>query len=128
MDQMIGKDITLEYEVRGTGEPVVLIHGALIADAFAPLLAQPGLTERYRFIHYHRRGYMGSTHAPNPVSIAEQVADCRALLGHLGVERAHVVGHSYGGAIALQLTLDAPALVHSLAVLEPTLLAVPSGS
>jgi hypothetical protein len=40
----------LEYEVRGAGEPVVLVHGAHIADAFAPLLAEPTLTERYRLI------------------------------------------------------------------------------
>jgi pimeloyl-ACP methyl ester carboxylesterase len=43
------------------------------------------------------------------------------LLRHLGVERAHVVGHSYGGAVALQLALDAPAVVRSLALLEPAL-------
>jgi pimeloyl-ACP methyl ester carboxylesterase len=44
----------------------------------------------------------------------------------LGVQSAHVVGHSYGGAIALQLALDAPDAVHSLALLEPALLIVPS--
>jgi pimeloyl-ACP methyl ester carboxylesterase len=44
------------------------------------------------------------------------------LLRHLGVERAHVVGHSYGGAIALQLALDNPDTVHSLALLEPALM------
>jgi pimeloyl-ACP methyl ester carboxylesterase len=40
-------------------------------------------------------------------------------LSHLGVARAHVVGHSFGGAIALQLALDAPQLVHTLSLLEP---------
>jgi pimeloyl-ACP methyl ester carboxylesterase len=44
------------------------------------------------------------------------------LLRHLGVERAHVVGHSYGGIVALQLGLDAPSVVHSLALLEPGLM------
>src|SRR5205807_8683488 len=61
------------------------------------------------------------------LSIAEQAAGCRALLGALGIGRAHVVGHSYGGVIALQLALDAPQLVHSFALLEPALFAVPSG-
>lgn len=116
----------LEYEVRGTGEPVVLVHGAHIADAFAPLLAEPVLTERYRLILYHRRGFAGSTHPNGPLSIAQQATDCHALMQHVGVRCAHVVGHSYGGAIALQLALDAPEAVHSLALLEPALLTVPS--
>ena len=116
----------LEYEVRGAGEPVVLVHGSHIADAFAPLLAESVLTERYRLILYHRRGFAGSTHPDGPLSIAQQATDCRALMQHLGVPCAHVVGHSYGGTIALQLALDAPEAVHSLALLEPPLLTVPS--
>jgi pimeloyl-ACP methyl ester carboxylesterase len=111
----------LAYEVSGSGEPVVFIHGALIADAFPPLLAEPALRERYRLIHYHRRGYGGSAPGATSVDLARQAADCRALLDHLGVPRAHVVGHSLGGTIALRLALDAPERVHSLAVLEPAL-------
>jgi len=112
----------LEYEVSGTGEPVVFIHGALIADTFRPLLTEPSLAGRYRLILYHRRGYVDSSRASGPVSVAQQAADCRALLRHLGVERAHVVGHSYGGDVALQLALDTPGVVHSLALLEPALM------
>ena len=112
----------LEYEVSGTGEPAVFIHGAFIADMFRPLLAEPSLAGRYRLIRYHRRGYAGSSRASGPVSVARQAADCRALLRHLGVERAHVVGHSYGGAVALQLALDTPGVAHSLALLEPALM------
>jgi pimeloyl-ACP methyl ester carboxylesterase len=112
----------LEYEVSGRGETAVFIHGAFIADTFRPLLAEPSLAGRYRLILYHRRGYAGSSRASEPVSIARQAADCRALLRHLGVERAHVVGHSYGGDVALQLALDAPGVVHSLALLEPGLM------
>jgi pimeloyl-ACP methyl ester carboxylesterase len=44
------------------------------------------------------------------------------LLQHLGVERVHVVGHSFGGCFALQLALDAPKVVHSLTLLEPALM------
>ena len=122
MDRASLDGAELEYEVSGTGEPVVFIHGAFIADTFRPLLAEPSLAGRYRLILYHRRGYAGSSRASGPVSIARQAADCRALLHHLGVERAHVVGHSYGGDVALQLALDAPGVVHSLALLEPALM------
>jgi pimeloyl-ACP methyl ester carboxylesterase len=118
--------VELESRVVGTGEPVLLVHGSHIADAFAPLLSDPALTERYRLVSYHRRGFAGSTHPDRPLSIAEQAADCRGLMGALGIDRAHVVGHSYGGVIALQLALDAPSMVHSLALLEPALMGVPS--
>ncbi len=57
----------------------------------------------------HRVGYAGSSRVAGPVSIARQAAHVRALMRHLGIERAHIVGHSSGGNIALQLALDAPA-------------------
>jgi pimeloyl-ACP methyl ester carboxylesterase len=116
----------LEYEVRGAGPPVVLVHAGVFADWFDPLLEEPALGGRYRVVSYHRAGYAGSSRPIGPVGIARHAAHCRALLRHLGIERAHVVGHSSGGNIGLQLALDAPEAVHSLALLEPALLAVPS--
>jgi pimeloyl-ACP methyl ester carboxylesterase len=120
-------DTILEYEVAGTGAPVVFIHGAFIADAFRPLVAAPDLAGRYRLITYHRRGYTSGSRPQGPVSTARQAADCLALLGQLGVAHAHVVGHSFGGAIALQLAQDSPAFVHSLVLLEPALMVGASG-
>ena len=114
--------VELAYEVSGTGEPVVFIHGAFIADTFRPLLTEPSLADRYRLIRYQRRGYARSSHGDGPVDVARQAADCRALLSHLGVERAHIAGHSYGGGVALQLALDSPAAVGSLVLLEPGLM------
>jgi pimeloyl-ACP methyl ester carboxylesterase len=119
--------ITLEYEVQGSGDPVVLIHGSHIADAFAPLMAETALREHFNLIRYHRRGFAGSSRADSTLSISRQAADCLGLLRQLGIQRAHLVGHSYGGAIALQLALDAPEAVRSLSLLEPALLDVPSG-
>jgi hypothetical protein len=70
----------LEYEVRGAGAPVMLVHGSHIADAFAPLLVEPVLAERYQLIRYHRRGFAGSTHPDGPLSLAQQVLNHRAQL------------------------------------------------
>jgi pimeloyl-ACP methyl ester carboxylesterase len=122
VDRAVVGGITLEYEDHGDGEPVVCIHGAFVADAFRPLLSERALADRYRLIAYHRRGYAGSSHAAGPVSIATQAGDCQALLSHLDIGRAHVVGHSFGGAIALQLALGAPEAVGTLALLEPALM------
>ncbi len=122
MDKAVINGITLEYQVSGTGDPVVFIHGAFIADAFQPLVAEHSLADRYRLTTYHRRGYVGSSRTPGPISVAQQSADCRGLIRYLGVERVHVVGHSAGGCMALQLALDFPEVVHSLALLEPALM------
>jgi pimeloyl-ACP methyl ester carboxylesterase len=118
--------LELEYEVRGAGEPLLLID-MLIADCFVPLLPEPALADRYKLIRYHKRGWVGSTHTPPPVSIAEHAADAAALLEHLGVRRAHIAGHSTGASIGAQLALDHPEKVHTLTLLEPTLVSLPLG-
>ena len=119
--------VELEYRIVGQGEPIVLVHAGVFADWFAPLLREPALVDRYRLVTYHRIGYAGSTHAAGPVSIADQAAHLRSLMTKLEIERAHLVGHSSGGNIALQLALDAPEKVRSLALLEMAL-PVPAGS
>ncbi len=120
--------IELEYEVRGVGEPVVLVHAGVFARWYQPLLDEPALAGRYRVLTYHRIGYAGSSRVPGPVSLAQQAAHLSALMRHLGIERAHLVGHSSAGNIILQLALDAPEMVGSLAVLEPALPVEASGS
>ena len=115
----------LEYEERGQGDTVLLIHGAFVSDALSLVAREPALTERYRTIWYRRRGYGGSDSVSPPFSIAQQAGDAQALLEHLGVERAHVVGHSGGGVIATELALQAPQLVRSLVVLEPAIMPPP---
>ena len=108
----------IEYQLSGSGEPVVLIHGTGVAATFAPMHAEPALAG-YRLIRMHRRGFAGSSRTPAGFSIADHAADVVALLATLGVERAHIVGHSFGGMVALQLALDAPELVSDLVVIEP---------
>jgi pimeloyl-ACP methyl ester carboxylesterase len=118
----------LEYQVVGSGEAVLLIPPGPLADGFLPFLSEEALADRYRLIQYHRRGQVGSSRATPPLSYAEQAADAAGLLGHLGVGRAHVVGHSTGANIALQLALDRPEVVQTLALLEPWLTASPSAA
>jgi pimeloyl-ACP methyl ester carboxylesterase len=118
--------VELEYEVRGAGEPLLLID-MLIADCFVPLLSEPALADGYQLIRYHKRGWVGSTRTPPPVSIGEHAADAAALLEHLGVRCAHIAGHSTGASIGAQLALDHADKVHTLTLLEPTLVSLPLG-
>jgi pimeloyl-ACP methyl ester carboxylesterase len=122
MERAAIDDVEVEYEVHGNGEPVLLIAPAAFSDGLArPLLRQTELARKYQLIHYRRRGYVGSTRGLEALTIARQAQDAAGLLLKLGVARAHVAGHSYGGVIALQLAFHAPELVHSLALLEPAL-------
>jgi pimeloyl-ACP methyl ester carboxylesterase len=92
-------------------------------------VAEPAL-ERFQRIRYHRRGLGGSTCPAEaaPTSVAVQANDAAGLLDALGVDRAHVVGHSLGGAIALELAAQHPTRVASLVLLEPMLRTTPAGA
>jgi pimeloyl-ACP methyl ester carboxylesterase len=126
MERVAANGAELEVAVAGSGEPVVLVPTAIIADELLPLAGELALRDRYRVIRYHRRGYGGSSPVQGPGSIERDAADCRALLVALGVDQAHIVGLSYSGAVALQMALDAPAMIRSLTLLEPPPVFVPS--
>jgi pimeloyl-ACP methyl ester carboxylesterase len=109
--------INLEYEIRGAGEPVALIHLAPFADSFLPLMDRPELAN-YRLVRYHRRGYAGSSRITGSLTMHDHASDLANLLNHLGIKRAHIAGHSIGGIVALQLAIDHPELVSSLVLME----------
>lgn len=123
MSRAVLDGLSLDYEFWGPagGEPVVLVHAGIFADWFNPLRDEPALTGKYRVLSYHRVGYAGSSKLPGPVSIAQQAGHLRQLMQKLGIPRAHIVGHSSGGNIALQLALESPEMVHSIVLMEPAL-------
>ena len=127
MERATVNGVELEYELVGAGEPVLLISPVL-ADGFLPLMTERVLADGRQLIRYHKRGWVGSTHTTGAVSVADHAADAAALLDHLGISKAHVAGHSSGAAVAAQLALDHADAVHSLALLEVSLLSVPSGA
>jgi pimeloyl-ACP methyl ester carboxylesterase len=110
--------LELSYELRGSGEPVVLIHWGVGAVWAGPLLAEPALADHYRLLSYHRAGFGRSGRIDRAISIADHAEHCRMLMRRLGIERAHIVGHSSSAVIALQLALDAPDAVHTLTLME----------
>lgn len=119
-------DIGMEVHDVGAGEPVVLVQTALTADEMAPLGHQLVARGPYRAIVYHRRGYAGSSPVRGAGSVIRDAADCRALIDALGLDRVHVVGYSYSAAVGLQLAVDAKDRVHTLTLIEPPPVQVPS--
>ncbi len=106
------------YEVRGEGFPVLFVHGGFagLPSRLAPRDYHwlDEMAAGYRLIVYHRRGCGWSSCPQEGWTLEQQTADALALLGHLGVEEAHVVGSSAGGPIAIMLALARPGLVRSL--------------
>ena len=125
-DNLSVRGVDLEYSVKGEGEPVVFLHGGLLTDWFGPLADELSKTGSYRLVSYHRPGYGTSTLPSQPISIAGQAECCLALLRHLRLSRAHLVGHSIGACIALQAALQDPEAVASVALLEPPVMTATS--
>ncbi len=111
--------LELEYELKGSRDPVVLIHWGLCAKWAEPLMGEPALADQYGLLRYHRAGFGGSDRIEGSISIAAHAAHCNRLMQLLGMEKAHVAGHSSSAAVAIQLALDFPDAVRSLVLMEP---------
>ena len=108
----------VHYQQMGQGADVVLLHGLFASLAFWYFSVMPGLAKSFRVTAYDLRGH-GYTDIPNAGYTSSDMAnDLHALLDHLQIERAHLVGHSFGGAVALQYTLIHPERVHSLTLAD----------
>jgi pimeloyl-ACP methyl ester carboxylesterase len=118
VDRAAVDGIELYYELRGSGEPVVLIHWG-VASAFAdPLLNEPVLADSHQLLTYHRAGFGASSRVEGPLTMADHARHCRLLMDHVGIERAHVLGHSSSATIALQFALDFPTAAHTVVSME----------
>lgn len=112
-------DIVTYYEEAGSGEPLILICG-LSADLQVWRFQVPELSKRFRVICYDNRG-AGRTSTPDePYSIAGMADDLSALLNHLQINSAHVLGWSMGGLIAQQFALTWPLRVRKLILISTT--------
>lgn len=108
----------LEMGAAHGGVPVVLVHG-FGGDLNGWLFNQPALAERHRVIALDLPGHGESAKDVGRGDLATLSAALVAVLDTLGIERAHVVGHSLGGAAALRVALDRPARVASLSLIAP---------
>ena len=104
---------TIYYESVGEGDPVVFGHG--LGGNHAVWYQQaPVFGRNYRMITWDQRAFGRSTNTAGKASPASAVEDLRALLDHLGIERAHLVGQSMGGWAVLGFALQYPERVRSL--------------
>jgi len=111
---------SIRYEVSGTGDPTVLVHGSLTdRGTWEPVRSRlaPSLT----VLAYDRRGHGESTGSKRSHPVRDDTRDLSELLEALDLFPVHVIAHSYGGAIGLRLAADRPEMVRSLLLHEPPL-------
>lgn len=110
----------MEYAEYGNsqGEPVILVHGGFVADAFLPLALADELSD-FRLILVHLRGYAGSSRVEIPFGSADDASDIVTLMEMLDISNAHWVGHSSGGVVALRAAVEHPERLKTISLIEP---------
>ncbi|KQO79334.1 alpha/beta hydrolase [Methylobacterium sp. Leaf88] len=111
---------TLAYAEAGTGSPVVLIHGTLMSLEDMWLGLVPHLAERFRVIAVDRPGHgFSRRRGAADAELWRQAALIREGVRALGLERPIIVGHSFGGALALAYGLRFPDEIAGVVALAP---------
>lgn len=108
--------VKLHYDTLGRGEPLIILHGLFGSGANWRSIAQR-LADRWQVILPDLRNHGDSPHAPTN-RYQDIVGDTLALMDHLGLARAHLLGHSLGGKAAMLLASRAPERLLSLTVVD----------
>jgi len=109
--------VELYYEVHGDGPPLIMLHGGVTpSEMFGAPLAE--MAREHRVIALHYQGHGLSKDASRPWSYEAFADDVAALMRHLGIEKASVMGYSSGGLVALQTAIRHPQLVDKLIVIS----------
>ena len=105
--------LEMYYEVHGTGRPLVLLHGGIgTIEMFGELL--PLLAEGRQVIGVDLQAHGRTADIDRPMTFESMADDIAALIEHLGLERADIMGYSLGGGVALQTAIRHPEVVRKV--------------
>jgi len=106
--------LKMYYEIHGTGQPLVLLHGAFsaIGTSFGALL--PELAKTRQVIGLELQAHGRTADIDRPLSLEQMADDTASALQHLGIDQADIFGYSMGAAVALQVTIRQPQMVRKL--------------
>lgn len=109
--------LELYYEIHGTGEPLVMLHGGIAAsEAFGENL--PLLAQSRQVIAVHLQGHGNTRDIDRPLRYELMADDVAGLIRHLGLEKADVMGYSFGAGVAMQAAIRHPQLMRRLIVVS----------
>jgi pimeloyl-ACP methyl ester carboxylesterase len=124
MPKALVNSVHLHYQQVGQGPDVVMVHGITGNQAIWHLEIIPALMHGHRFTTYDLRGHGYSDMPPTGYTTADHAVDLNHLLDGLGIDRTHLVGHSFGAEIALHYTILYPERVDRLVLIEPAIAAL----
>ncbi len=102
------------YEEHGQGEPLVLLHGAYMSNNSNWTAMIPTLAGTHRVVAVELQGHGRTSDRDTPITYDRMADDVSALLDHLKIEKASVMGYSMGGTVAMRLAIDHPEKVSRL--------------
>ncbi len=117
MPHVKANGINVFYREAGEGEPVLLLQGFEMDHRGWSVQAQV-LRQHFRCVSIDNRDVGQTDRASGPYSVADMAADALGVLDALDIERAHVVGHSLGGAIGQEMAISHPERVDKLALIS----------
>ena len=109
--------LDMYYEIHGTGEPLLLIHGGFMTAALLAELAT-ALAQTRQVIVVELEGHGHTAMLDRPLRYEQMADDVAALVEHLGISQVDVAGYSLGGGVTLQLAIRHPELVRKLVVIS----------
>ena len=112
--------LEMYYEIHGTGQPLVLLHGALSATGTSFGRVLPALARTRQVIAVELQAHGRTADVDRPLTMQQMAEDTAALLRHLGIGRADLFGYSMGAGVALQVAIEHPDLVRKLVVASLT--------
>jgi pimeloyl-ACP methyl ester carboxylesterase len=124
--------LNLYYEIYGTGQPLVMLHGGLgVIEMFEPIIPSlgadkvsepiiPALAQTRQVIAVELQAHGHTADIERPLSFELMADDIVALLEQLGIKQADILGYSLGGGVALQTAIRHPAVVRKLMLVSTT--------
>lgn len=110
-------DVRMYYEIHGAGEPIVFVHGGGGSVASWPAGYVRDLSRDFQVILVESRGHGRTADGRGPITYGRLTFDVVRLLDHLGIDRAHIVGHSVGAIVGLHLLVDFPDRIRTATLL-----------
>ena len=109
--------LNLYYEIHGSGEPLIALHGGLGSTAMmSPIL--PSLAQHRRVIAVDLQAHGRTADIDRPMRLETMAEDIAGLMQHLGLDRADALGYSLGGGVALRLAIQRPQAIRKLVLIS----------